>query len=249
MSMRNLVMVLAVLAIAGCETPKRLDESASIVDLDKELVELYSEKLASPETAGSATTARLAGLATRAGRRGDAASDNPPSAVSFYRIAATAAWTAGPPHNTAVPDLSEKGTAACARLPNGDASQPRDCAVLKMAPNLALLDAKAESVRKLRDSGPIAALNSQEEAASLTEDVSMQIRKVLEVRSAAGPQAESFEQYLKANLNGHFCMLQGLVGRFAASAPSEELMARARTALRSAQASLRTAEMPVTCLP
>jgi len=240
-----LVSALAVLII-GCETTTGVAGSASIIDLDKELVELYREKLDATD-AQPAANSRLADLAARAGRQGDASAGNPPSAVRFYRIAATPAWAAGPPHNTQGPDLSEKGSAACGRLPNGDASQPRDCAVLKMAPNLALLDATALDVRKLRDAGQTIPPASFDHAVRLSEDVSLQVRKILEARSAAGAQAESFEQYLQSNLNAEFCMLQGLVGRFAASSPPEPLMERMRTAARDAQGSLRAAGVPTAC--
>jgi hypothetical protein len=246
MSLRNLVIALAVLAIAGCEVPKKLGESASIIDFDKELAALYSAKL-TPGNAGADTSAQLAKLATRAAQQGDAAADNVPSAVSFYRIAATAAWAAGPPHDSGVPDLSEKGAGACAKLPHGDASQPRDCAVLKMAPDLALLDAKAVAVQKLRDASPLIPQASFDAAASLAEDMSTGIGKVLEARSAAGPQAESFEQYLKVAVNGHFCTLQNLVGRLANSNPPEGLKARAITAKSKAQASLLAASVPINC--
>lgn len=242
-----LVLALSMLAVAGCETTAGVAGSMSIKDLDDKLVALYQEKLAATGDAQLETNKKLGDVATVAARQGDAATASAASAVSFYRIAATAAWVAGPPHNTNVPDLSEKGAGACARLPGVDASQPRDCLVLKMTPNFALLDVKAEALRKLSGTAPTIASDSIDEVAALSEDVSVQIRKVVEARTAAGQQAESFDQYLHTNLNGQLCMLQGLLGRVDASSPPEPLLARVRTALRDARATLTTASMPTTC--
>jgi len=241
-----LALALSVFAGVGCETTG-VTGSLNIKDLDDKLVALYQEKLAATGDARADANRKLADVAKLAAGQGDAATANPSSAASFYRIAATAAWAAGPPQNTNVPDLSDKGAGACARLPNGDASQPRDCLVLKMAPNLALLDEKAEDVRKLRDAAATIPSNSFDAATSLSEDVSTQIRKVVDARTAAGPQSESFDQYLHTNLNGQFCMLQGMLGRFALSSPPEPLLERVRAAVRDGRAALTTARMSTTC--
>src|SRR5262245_35244211 len=104
-----LVLALSVLSIAGCETTAGVAGSMSIKDLDDKLVALSQEKLAAAGGSQSETNKKLGALATAAAKQGDAATANAASAVSFYRIAATAAWVAGPPDNTNVPDLSEKG--------------------------------------------------------------------------------------------------------------------------------------------
>ena len=156
--MTKRVMVRAVLplalTLAGCSTTG-VKEPAGILALDRQLTELLAKKGTAAPAAESpqGVDAQLGALADTALARADASTE-PPAAVSFYRIAATAAWGAGPPHNTRLLPISDKGAAACARLPNADASQPRDCALLRLAPTLSTLDDRSDAVRRLRDAGP-----------------------------------------------------------------------------------------------
>ena len=45
---------------------------------------------------------------------------------------------------------SEQGTAACARLPQGDASRPGDCSILKLATILAVVDSQQRHLRAIQ---------------------------------------------------------------------------------------------------
>ena len=241
-----LTIVWASLTLAGCQAgAPRVSDSASIVDLDKDLVALYREKLAAPVDAQSASNSKLADLATRSASQGDAAVSDPPSAVSFYRIAATAAWAAGPPHDSRVPDLKDRGAAACGRLAKGDASQPRDCAVLKISPNLALLEVTADDVQKLRDAGSVPPA-SFDNAVRLSEIVSSQIVQIMGSRPAGSTHAP-LDNYLQPNLRNSYCMLAGLAGDFLKSSPPPALSARVIKAGEDAQRVLDKASFPTNC--
>jgi hypothetical protein len=241
-------LLLVALVIAGCSTTG-VREPAGILGLDQQLAQLLERKSSG---SGAVTAdaqsidAKLGALADTAVSRGDTAAE-PPSAVSFYRIAATAAWGAGPPHNTRLLPISDKGSAACARLPGGDASQPRDCALLRLAPTLATLDDQSATVRRLRDAGATIPASQLPAAGDAVNGVSRGIKALLEKRSALGALPESFDDYLKVNLNGRFCMIQGLVGRMDASGASAEQMERVKSPAREAQAALRASSVPTTC--
>ena len=244
-----LITAVAVLALVGCETTEAIASSVStstnIKNLDDKAEALYKEKLAATGDAVKDTNKKLGALAIEAARQGDAATDNAASAVSLYRIAATAAWVAGPPHNTRLPGLSNKGSGACERA-GGNAAQSRDCAVVRMIPSLALLDVKADSAQKLRDAGSIPR-ESLDGATKLTEEVSTQIQKVLELRKAALPLPESLDQYLQINLGREFCMLEGLLGQLDENSPPQPMLDRASAATRNARRSLEDASMSTTC--
>ncbi|MEJ1963391.1 MAG: hypothetical protein WDO56_18290 [Gammaproteobacteria bacterium] len=239
------------LAMASCTTTSPVVSSASLIDLDKEWTTLYTGKLDAETTAagsGASFNARLADLSTRAEAQGDALSaSNAATAVGFYRIAATSAWKAGAPRDTQVLPIRDKGAAACARLPQGDASQPRDCAFIKVAPFLAALDARAVEIQALRDAGTTLPANRWEAVETVTRDVAGLMKNVLETRAAAGDPSASFDSYLKFNLTREFCMLQGLVGRFAASDPPEDRKRRVIEAAREAQGALQNATVSTTC--
>jgi hypothetical protein len=89
-------------------------------DIDNSLIEL-------------ATRARTAGL--EAETKGDDL-----DAISFYRIAAVAAWLGGAPDITA---FTDGGVAMCDQQKQGIGAAPRDCAMLKTIPYLAINSARA----------------------------------------------------------------------------------------------------------
>lgn len=243
-----LLSLLAALTLNGCSTTG-VKDPASILSLDQQLEALLERKSAPTNPAGEdrrIVDEKLGALADAARARADAAAEAP-AAVSLYRIAATAAWGAGPPHNTRLLPISDKGGAACARLPNGDASQPRDCALLRLAPTLATLDEQSEIVRRLRDAGPTIPSGQMTSALDAVGGVARNIKALLEKRSVSGALPESFDDYLEANLNGRFCMLQGLVGRIDASGASADQMERVKASAREAQASLRDSSVPTAC--
>jgi len=113
-----------------------------LADIDNSLIEL-------------AMRARKAGV--EAESKGDDL-----NAISFYRIAAVAAWLGGVPNITA---FTDSGTANCDKQKEGLGAAPRDCAILKTIPYLAINSMRAPELEyiateetelaKIRDEGLI----------------------------------------------------------------------------------------------
>ncbi|HEX6775060.1 MAG TPA: hypothetical protein VF238_04385 [Methylomirabilota bacterium] len=123
--LRALVLAVALVA-SGCA-------GASLDSLDGKLRDLSKQNT-------PANQAQLAALAAEA--QADAkASPDPKNRVAFYRVAAVAAWQAGPAGETLVLPITDEGAAACDALPATDASAPRDCSLIRLAAPLATQDA------------------------------------------------------------------------------------------------------------
>jgi hypothetical protein len=245
-------VLVGAVALSACGTARSVSDSASILSFENEWTALYQQTVeVSRGGAGDIVAVRsgLKSLSERAEAQGDNASRSSDfaKAVSFYRIAATSAWQAGPPRNTAVLTVQEKGSAACAKLPQGEASQPRDCAFIRMAPSLAALDAKARKMEELRDAGPIIPANRLNEAEGVVSDVGDLTKSILDARTMAGAQSTSFDDYVKLNLNREFCTLQGFVGRISGSAPPADQKQRVIDAARAVQANLQRAAISTAC--
>jgi len=129
-------LVLAVVLVAsGCA-------GANLDSLDTKLRDLSKQNTA-------ATQAQLATLAGEA--QADAkASTDPKNRVAFYRVAAVAAWQAGPAGERLVLPITDEGTAACDALPAKDASAPRDCSLIRLAAPLATQDALTRKLMKIQ---------------------------------------------------------------------------------------------------
>jgi hypothetical protein len=129
-------LVLAVVLVAsGCA-------GANLDSLDTKLRDLSKQNTA-------ATQAQLATLAGEA--QADAkASTDPKNRVAFYRVAAVAAWQAGPAGESLVLPITDEGTAACDALPAKDASAPRDCSLIRLAAPLATQDALTRKLMKIQ---------------------------------------------------------------------------------------------------
>ncbi len=129
-------LVLAVVLVAGGCAGANLDS------LDTKLRDLSKQNTA-------ATQAQLATLAGEA--QADAkASTDPKNRVAFYRVAAVAAWQAGPAGESLVLPITDEGTAACDALPAKDASAPRDCSLIRLAAPLATQDALTRKLMKIQ---------------------------------------------------------------------------------------------------
>ena len=129
-------LVLAVLLVAsGCA-------GANLDSLDTKLRDLSKQNTA-------ATQAQLATLAGEA--QADAkGSTDPKNRVAFYRVAAVAAWQAGPAGESLVLPITDEGMAACDALPAKDASAPRDCSLIRLAAPLATQDALTRKLMKIQ---------------------------------------------------------------------------------------------------
>lgn len=134
-------LVLAVVLVAsGCA-------GASLDSLDSKLRDLSKQNTA-------ANQAQLAALAAEA--QADAkATPDPKNRVAFYRVAAVAAWQAGPAGESLVLPITDEGAAACDALPAKDAAAPRDCSLIRLAAPLATQDALTRKLMIIqRQAGP-----------------------------------------------------------------------------------------------
>lgn len=129
---RTLLAWLLLLLAAGCT-------GVSNLRLNEELTNLYAARVEARAgddvIMAETTTAALRSLAARARAEAEAATD-PADAVSFYRIAATAAWQGESPDVAAI---SDSGWSICER-DDFDAAR-RDCVMLLVIPDLAATDA------------------------------------------------------------------------------------------------------------
>ena len=133
-NMRALALAIALIA-SGCA-------GASLDSLDTKLKDLSKQD----------TEASQAQLATLAGEaRADAkASTDAKNRVAFYRVAAVAAWQAGPAGESLVLPITDEGAAACDALPGKDAAAPRDCSLIRLAAPLATQDALTRKLVKIQ---------------------------------------------------------------------------------------------------
>src|SRR5688572_5235643 len=228
-TVRVLLVACAASLLFACETASTLD-SAALIDLDKQWVALYQKRLeaAQGNTSAAAINDELARLSKDAEERGDASSADPATAAAFYRIAATSAWTSGRLRNEALVALRDKGNAVCEKLAADPSAQPRDCAFIRLAPDLASLDQSAAEAKG------IATLDGANltRATKVVDTMTTSIERVLRDRPAPGAQSKSFDDYIAVNLNAAWCTIQGLVGRpsSASSATLESLVAKGKTA-------------------
>lgn len=130
--MRKTGVILAViLVMTGCQ-------SISNIQMNEELTSLYSAQVGARESDDAIIQESIAeafrSLAARSAAEAEKASD-PADAVSFYRIAATAAWQGGSPD---VKELGDAGWSICNR-PDFDRNR-RDCVMLLVIPELAATD-------------------------------------------------------------------------------------------------------------
>lgn len=233
------VVALVVVALTGCpSTPVR--NALDTLELDKQLNELL-KKEPTP-----AVSEQLATLMKQASAAGDASTD-PAAAVSFFRISATAAWGAGPPHDTRLLPLSDKGSAACSRLQNGDASQPRDCAIFRMAPTLAVLDKQYAATARMIASGSRIPADGIAAAVQAAVDNFHDIHDALDARRSAGALADSFDGFLKQRFNAYFCAGQWLQGQLDASGSSPQQNALIKAASLEAERDMTASAVNVTC--
>ena len=128
MKRSSTILVLLGILLGGCCASK---VGSLQRQLDDDLAKLPANR--------AATQPQLAQLAAEAQA---AASDerDPQNKVALYRIAALAAWQAGPVAADRVGDITAAGESACTALP---AAQPRptDCAIIRLAKPFAVADA------------------------------------------------------------------------------------------------------------
>lgn len=237
---RRWLVLMGASLLLGCETAP-VGNSIALIDLDKQWAGLYQQRLA-----GQPVTDQFVEVSKLAEQRGDATKDtDPATAAGFYRIAATTAWTAGPPRNQQLVTLRDKGDGVCAKVTPDPAQQPRDCAFIRVAPELATLDQQAAATKALLNAGATLDGANLVKAKSVADTTSKSIRRVIEGRPPPASQSKSFDDYIARNLNTAFCNVQGLVGlpSGATAAELQPLIASAR----AAQDALRGASISTQC--
>ena len=135
------ICCIAILCIVVCGCRNAIIGPDSIGNLTNELNRLSNQLPQNPAT----VQPQLAELAQRA-RAGAANAANPQSKVTYYRIAAIAAWRAGDAAKTEVLDISKEGSTLCGSLP---AAQPRptDCAIIELAAPFAVYESSERQLR------------------------------------------------------------------------------------------------------
>ena len=230
-TLRLLFVAWSASLLFACETASTLD-SATLIQLDQKWIALYQKRLEAVQgnTSAAMIDADLEQLSEDAEKRGNEASaaNDPATAAGFYRIAATSAWTSGRLRNDALLALRDKGNEVCAKVAADPSAQPRDCAFIRLAPDLAALDqsaAEAKSIATL-DGANLA------RATNVVDAMTKSIERVLRDRPTPGVQSKSFDDYIAVNLNAAWCTIQGLVGRpsNSSAAALESLVAKGRTA-------------------
>jgi len=134
-----LVIVFQV-STSGCITQK-------LRDYNNELNTLHADLVRIRQTGGNTqpTEQQLAQLARESSAEAAQTSD-PKTRVSLYRVAAIAAWQAGPAGMDLVFPIVDAGIAACAALPQQDNDAPRDCSMIRIAGPMAVQDRVAASL-------------------------------------------------------------------------------------------------------
>lgn len=237
---RGWLLLLGVSLLLGCETSP-VGNSVALIDLDKQWVSLYQQRLD-----GQPVTEQFVDLSKLAEQRGDATKDaDAATAAGFYRIAATTAWTAGPPRNQQLVTLRDKGDAVCTKIATDPARQPRDCAFIRVSPELATLGQQAAATRALVTANATLDGANLVKARNVADTTSKSIRRVIDGLPPPASQSKSFDDYIAQNVNAAFCNLQGLVG-LPSSATDEELQPLIASA-KSAQDALRGASISTQC--
>jgi hypothetical protein len=233
-----LLAALGVLLVAGCSTAS-VQGSRDILDFDARLRQLLEQ---APSTAASAD---LEKLAAQSSAQGDRAVDAL-SAVSFYRIAAMAAWGAGPAHNAGLVPASIKGDAQCANLPGG-AGASRDCAIFRLAPTLAALDEQSLKAGEIRDTQPVDAASQVSQGTDLAVGIYENIEQVLDIRKSFTALDPTFDRFLDTSVNKRSCMVQGMTRVLADRGASGQQIDRIAQAAQNAEARMRASRVPIAC--
>ena len=250
-----LVVILIVLTLAGCT-------ANSLLLLDNEWAQTYRAKIQSVKDEDDyiATMSnydmQLADLSARAAVACDKAMDHDaPTAVGFYRIAVLSAWKSGEIAEETVPAIAAKGAQACAGLPKGIASQPRDCSLFDIVVSFARYDRKQrEAATLLRNfSGLDSRLprDEAERAIVLHHELTDIFMAIGERREAMSQWAlpQTFRSYVAENWKRVFCATEKLL--LVVGNTYGQSSAQTRSVVEESkimQLALQTAHIPVNCV-
>lgn len=141
-----LLILVALATLGGCQTAMELE------DANEQLTSFYYAKSQAKGDPAMEETAiaslRDLGRATAERARTE---KDPVNKISFYRVAATAAWQA---QDVKVLEYTAAGSAVCE---NNWSSAPRDCGMLTFIDNMAAIDETTARFNDLRSSGNVSA--------------------------------------------------------------------------------------------
>jgi hypothetical protein len=135
--------LLAVLMIGGCAARQLNGLDAQLAEVDGQCAGAGGR-----EADLTACQQRYEQLATQALAAARSAGADPSKRLAFYRIAAVAAFAAGPAGAQTVSATTNEGSQLCNELPKRDASAPHECAIVRLAYPLA---ASADLARTLAE--------------------------------------------------------------------------------------------------
>ncbi len=152
---RIISLAALVVALSGCNgnppvVPLPVN-GPSLAALDAQLNGKQAE-LAGRRQAGGVTASvqpQLAQIAIDA-EKAAPGGKTPKDVVAFYRIAAVAAWQAGPAGENLVLRITNAGKTACEALPQKDKDAPRDCSLIRLALPMAVQDGIAVQLMDLK---------------------------------------------------------------------------------------------------
>nr|VFK41038.1 MAG: hypothetical protein BECKSD772E_GA0070983_100914 [Candidatus Kentron sp. SD] len=212
----RLGIILTLLLLSGCN-------ALQIREANSDLTALYKAKEAALEENPMMLSSALASLGDLADLAKQAAEDAEKegklaNAISFYRIAATAAWQA---RGTDVISFTEQGTRLCKA--NSDVP-PRDCAMLAVIPNLAVVDEQNRELNELLERMESDYQRNEADAKKVTsifKDFSFGLNQLLNkresLRSAAHRPPADFFHALDYNIGELLCTklvgLESVIGR------------------------------------
>ena len=194
----------------GCVTLDLRQANHELADLYRAKSEAINSKQWEQELT---VNAALSALADEAAKQGADKSNSEVNRISFYRIAATAAWQAG---DAKVVSYANEGFSLCTQ--ENYRKAPRDCGMLSVIPDFASADelsSKLDDVQRRANSG--ANRPTEKEVVQLFDDIKSRIDSLLAKRepikqSSAHPQLiEGIDQRIGNLLCSHLQTALGLI--------------------------------------
>ena len=149
--LRSLILITAIALLAGCQTAMQLH------DANQQLTSYYYAKTQATDDPAMRETAiaslRDLGKASAAIAE---KTEDPLNKISFYRVAATAAWQAG---DAAVLEYTEGGSKICENHWSG---APRDCGMLTFIDDMAAVDETTAEFNRVDKSGSATAQQAED---------------------------------------------------------------------------------------
>ena len=154
------LLVIIIFVTAGCTGVSQIDMNRELSNLHGQRIAMHNEITANKKDNSDTEKTKdfellladidnslieLAGRARTAGMEAEVKGDDL-NAISFYRIAAVAAWLGEAPDITV---YTAPGSARCDKQKEGIGAAPRDCAMLKTIPYLAINAARAPELNDI----------------------------------------------------------------------------------------------------